>query len=274
MPNKHFPKVGAFDLNKWYDEEVRRLEKLNREGFTDSTPKDSEVAYKVNINSNSAALLYAYGVSQVTMNWPEDLIGAEVFPKEKLGPKLQMLDPIRMEHEVYIWPAGTQEFIIGGQDIENVHRAKERCRNLIDKICIETFKAPNDACFILDRDRGDVVVLEKAEGWWPYRYFLWITPRLLPDPSQDVRSRSQNDNYLHPTQLSFIQTVLINALDKVGYEQGNYDLSIYLGCVALLRPDKTMVGMMHSKNKFKEAIAERHLACQTNKWCVVYVQCT
>jgi hypothetical protein len=87
-PSLAWSKTKAFDFNDWYYEEVKNMELVRKEAFKKPIP-EGEMG---NIPH------------RILIDWPDKLLELEpkVTPRDAFGNKLEALDQLRMEEEVYI----------------------------------------------------------------------------------------------------------------------------------------------------------------------------
>lgn len=80
-------RMSAFDPNKWYYEKIEEMERQRKEAFRGTAPKVSEGETPL---------------QRLIIHWPEDLINLNITPRDVFGNKLEKLDAIRTDDEVFI----------------------------------------------------------------------------------------------------------------------------------------------------------------------------
>jgi hypothetical protein len=203
------------------------------------------------------------------VHWPETLINEGISPRDVFGNKLETLDAIRMQNEVYIAldpnVGGTWRIKIAAAQMENIEAAEAHLRTMIDRVKAESMGLQHTLNMILDDQEGMEVCLEEAEEWWPNHHDR-IVPRLLPSGMMD-KPGSFRAEILHYTQLSKIQRSFQLALEAVRHKKGAYDLAIRLGCLAM--SSKHMkdeeIGKVYKKEVFQKSI-DGSVGLEVKKW--------
>lgn len=192
------------------------------------------------------------------MNWPEYLSSESIAPRDAFGNKLEALDPIRMQDEVFITLLPVQDGIwtieILGLDIMNVEAAENHFRTMVEKVRTESCDAQHTLNMILDDREGINVVLEEAETWWP-NHNDRIVPRLVSHDMMDEPGSFRHES-LHFRRLLKLQDSFQLALESIRQKKGAYNLAIRLGCVAMsskhVKNDK--VGYVSHKESFLKEV--------------------
>ncbi|KAF2691292.1 hypothetical protein K458DRAFT_287346 [Lentithecium fluviatile CBS 122367] len=241
-------KLPAFFHDKWYDNAVREAEKARRARFKEPIPEGTVVS------------------------WPEDLRDYDPpqTPRVVFGPKLERLDFIRIEHEVFITPysdAPFWEIRIQGFSMEHVDSAEDHYQSMIQKIRTKLFGPSRALNIILDETEGIEVYLDEVPKWWPNRIDK-IAPRLEWHPMMNEAGDFRKER-MHPAQLSVIQHAIQLALEAIKYKKGYYDFNIRFGCLVLSSakmPDSE-IGKTYSKAAFLASIDSR-VDCYAKKWAM------
>jgi hypothetical protein len=205
------------------------------------------------------------------VHWPEALVNEGVLPRDVFGNKLEALDAIRMQNEVFIalLPAigETWRIKIAALELINIEAAEAHLQTMIDKVKAESMGSQHDLNMILDDQEGMEVRLEEAEDWWPNRHDR-VVPRLLPSGMMEEPG-SFRAEFLHHTQLSTIQRSFQLALEAVRHKKGAYDLAIRLGCVAMSSKHikDEDIGKVYKKEVFQKSI-DGPIGLDVKKWWV------
>lgn len=199
-------------------------------------------------------------------------------PRDVFGNKLEALDTIRINDEVWItllphrdppWQVEIQ-----GMDRACVDRAEAHYRNMIQKVLTATERVSSTTNIILDESEGSKVQLSRLstnEGWWPNKMHM-IIPRLLVLP-MDVGNFRQET--MDPEKLTEIEEGIRHALEGVRFDKGSYDLAIRFGCLCLDKLEEKEVqeimdspqnnGKTYPLQAFKNGI-EGKVSCVVKKW--------
>ncbi|KAF2120625.1 hypothetical protein BDV96DRAFT_485191 [Lophiotrema nucula] len=214
-------KLPAYDFNKWYYEQIKIMEDERKQMFKGPFPDD---------------LPYS-----IPVDWPSDLLSENAnenyTPPVTFGNRLEGLDSIRMEDEVWIRfsPASQSpwQIEICGYDMANIERAENHYLTLIEKIRASRTSAAV-INIVLDREEGNEIILSQSEPWWPSgsQTTLELVPRLIHPPMNDELG-SFRRKPISSAHLSAIQREISCSLETIKFERGSYDFSIRFGCVAL-----------------------------------------
>ncbi|KAA8625044.1 hypothetical protein TUN199_02461 [Pyrenophora tritici-repentis] len=213
-------KMPAFHSGNWHYEEAEQRERERKQQFKEPVPEDTS------------------HLSKVTIPWPVALLDQEINPRDIFKNKLEALDAIRTNNDVYIilspGPGKVWEIEILGEDIDKVVTAEAQVQTVIEKIQTDAAGFQHTFNIILDDREGLTIILEEAEPWWPKRHDRLVprVPRLLPHPLMDIPGAFRQD-FLHYTQLEKLQSSFKASLEAVRYRKGSYDMAIRLGCLAL-----------------------------------------
>lgn len=202
------------------------------------------------------------------VRWSEELLNqpTPVTPRDVFGNKLEALDSIRAEDEVWItllphqdppWQAEIQGF-----EMTNVELAEAHYGNLVRKAQIRRAGGSSSTTIILDEAEGSEIQLHEADGWWPNRAYK-IVPCLLISPIDgpgSFRSRP-----LHPLNITEIEQEFRRSLEAVRFEQGSFDLTIRFGSLCLDGLEAKEIGKNYPLASFKKSI-EGKVSCKTKKW--------
>jgi len=211
-------------------------------------------------------------VQQVRVTWPEDLTEHDppINPRDVFGNKLEGLDGLRMQDEVFINPDlknqnGRWQLEIVGYDLAGVEVAEDHLNTMIEKVRVDAVGVQNMLNVILDQREGMAVELQRGEAWWP-NCADTVIPRLLPSPMMDEPGSFRQDG-IDRGQLAIIQESIKLALDSVRHRKGAYDFVVRLGCVALsskqVKDDK--IGEKYPTDKFLKMVNEK-FEVDVKKW--------
>lgn len=205
------------------------------------------------------------------MHWPEDLSIREpkITPRDAFGNKLEALDALRMQIEVYIrlLPSqnGSWQIEIVGHHPINVEDAEDRLRTMIDRVRADASGIQLTHNIILDEREGMIVELMQDEPWWPSHDHP-IVPHLLSSAMMDDPGEYRREG-LHFNQLALLKNYLELALENVRYRKGSYDFVVRLGCIALsskhVEADK--VGQTFPRDTFLKDI-DSSIELDVKKW--------
>ncbi|KAF2267033.1 hypothetical protein CC78DRAFT_566447 [Lojkania enalia] len=243
-------RMPAFDPNKWYYEKVDEMEVERKNMFKGPAPKDNHPEFKI------------------VVDWPAKLGAMKTFPTDIFGTKLEALDSIRKDDEVFISLLPHQnppsKVVIEGYEMECVINAEQHYLNLAQKVLMNKLREFNSASvnIVLDQDEGDKVVINQTEDWWPVTKDLAI-PRLLVS-LMDEPGRFRRAG-LPPKQLRRIQEEIRSVLDTIRFDRGFYDFTIRFGCVALSGLTKKDMEKQYPVKAFLKNIDSRPL-CQVKHW--------
>ncbi|KAF2637096.1 hypothetical protein P280DRAFT_458889 [Massarina eburnea CBS 473.64] len=250
-------KTPAYDVNKWWYEQVWEKEAARKEMFK-GLPEDEN-------DENLFSLI---------VEWPKELCeeDSKTLPKDVFGgPKLEGLDPLRFEHEVFIIPLMQKNWPveIKGYKEENVDAAAAHYQSLMLKIQIQNASSARPINIILDECEGIDVCLEEAEKWWPNREHI-IAPRLIHSPMMYEPGAFRKDG-LHSTTASAIQHALKLGLEAIRYQKGYYDFSIRFGAFVLHTSNRmpvSLIGKSYPKDVFLAGV-NTSFECEAKKWQVL-----
>jgi hypothetical protein len=240
-------KSPAFDFNAWYYGELSIAEAGRKQKFKNPPPED--VPFKA------------------IVSWPHQLLNPDVnvTPREVFGNKLEQLDPIRIQDEVFITlllsdPPWQVE--ISGYEPTHVEVGEEHYRNQIQKTINNLVFGKSTTNVILDETEGSQVVFQKAEAWWPTRND--VVPKLLTSLMDDAGGFRNNPP--HPMQIAEIQDELQHVLEGIRFERGSYDLAIGFGCLCVSAGKEQLVlGEPVPLPSFARAIRGK-ISCAARKW--------
>lgn len=211
-------------------------------------------------------------VLQIEVEWPQELINIEgITPRDAFGNKLESLDFIRTECEVFITLLPNQRGIqpwqveISGYHMDNVLAGEQNYRNVVQKIHTQKFLGHDPVNIILDETEGIDITLEQADDWWPRKAFS-IVPRLLPTPMTDDPGTFRREP-LHYTKLETIQRQVQRSLEAIRFEKGSYDFAIRYGCLAVGNLPISEIGNNYSMASFTKGINTTR-RCHVMKWFV------
>jgi hypothetical protein len=205
--------------------------------------------------------------------WPQELLhAAGVNPRDVFGNKLESLDSIRTDCEVFITLLINRDNLppwqveISGFNMGDVQTGAECYRNVIQKVMKQKFLGHEKVNMILDEIEGIDVLIQKAVEWWPRKNFK-IVPRLLPAPMSDEPGTFRSEG-LHFTQLATIQHHIQRSIEAIRFERGSYDFAIRYGCLALSNFSLDEIGKKYSVIRFKNGI-NTVVGCHVLKWSVL-----
>lgn len=196
-------------------------------------------------------------------------------PRDAFGNKLEVLDPIRLEDEVFIRLLPSMDpwqIEIRGDDPERVDAAEFHCKNHVHKVYTKRTSRTMPVNIILDGSEGKMVQLRFADQWWPHNKGL-LVPQLIPDSLLEVGTFRTEP--VHPQNLASIEHGLRLALSAIMYEKGSYSFAIRLGCLALqgsetleeikkkIRDEKCEA--KYDVRSFKKSV-EGNVDCAVQKW--------
>jgi hypothetical protein len=205
------------------------------------------------------------------VSWPEALSNQEIAPRDVFGNKLEHLDDIRTQNEVFITLLpkldGVWQIEIVAAELANIEAAEAHLETMIEKVRAEHRGLQHELNMILDDQEGLEVILEEADSWWP-NHNDRVVPRLLPSGMMDEPG-SFRQEILHFTQLSKIQRSVQLALEAVRHRKGAYDMAIRLGCLAIsskhIKDDQ--IGKVFKKEVFVRSI-NGSVGLEVKKWYV------
>jgi hypothetical protein len=207
--------------------------------------------------------------------WPQELLhAAGITPRDVFGNKLESLDSVRTDCEVFITLLTDRDNLppwqveISGFNMDDVQTGAECYRNVIQKIMKQKFLGHEKVNMILDEIEGINVLIQKADEWWPRKNFK-IVPRLLPAPMSDEPGTFRSEG-LHFTQLAMIQHHIQRSLEAIRFERGSYDFAIRYGCLALSNFSIDQIGNQYSVTRFMNGI-NTVVGCHVLKWFVSHV---
>lgn len=215
---------------------------------------------------------------QVVVPWPQEFLQFEdnvVTPRDVFGNKLEALDSIRVDDEVFIGllPARNPpwQVEISGFHDDNVESGRRHYLNLVHKARLKNFLGSHTLNIILDGSEGNTIILQSPPGWWPNRSHivphLEHSSDLMGDPPGSFRNET-----LHPDQLARIQHRVERALETTRFHRGSYDLSIRLGALALKGLKAEEIGKRYPVPSFQRSIDSGGVVeCQVNKWSVAHL---
>lgn len=206
------------------------------------------------------------------MKWPEEFLkNNTITPRDVFGSKLEQLDSIRTDDEVFInllpHSSPPWQVEITGYNIQHAELAERHYKNLVEKIRTKQSFSSDTINIILDGNEGTKVLLQEADVWWPNRTHK-IAPRLLVSLTlMDQPQGSFRKETLHPDQLHKIQCGIGNALNAVRFDQGSYDFTICFGCLTLSGMKDNEIGNEYSLSTFWNTInTSAVIECHVKKW--------
>jgi hypothetical protein len=203
------------------------------------------------------------------VDWPDVLDNDSTSPRDVFGNKLERLDTLRMQDNVWMTLAqndiGKWQIKISGYAIFHVEAARDHLNTLLEQVYADTSSVEHACNLILDEREGIYVELQQHETWWP-NHDSRVVPRLLSSTMMDDPGSFRDDG-LPTTQLASIQTAIKLALDKVRGRKGVYDFSVRLGSLAFsskhMSEDK--IGQRFKKEAFLKDI-NGHIEMDVKKW--------
>jgi hypothetical protein len=236
-------KQKAFDPNKWYYEEVNQLEKERKQKFKGPPPDGDgdEVPF------------------EVIIPWPEELLnpGINRNPCDAFGNKLEQLDPIRTQDEVFITIHSRRpwQIKIQGYEAAHVERAAKHYNNKVASIQRKFTGGSAATNIILDEGEGTEVSLQFSDNWWPN------SPQIVPKLVTSLLESGGFRNRL--VDLEEIQEEIRDALEAIRYRAGSYDLAIRFGCLSVAF--KSLPRMSVPLSNFRNLI-RGSVDCKVCKW--------
>jgi hypothetical protein len=227
-------------------------------------------------SSPSPSVLYngsqAYPHFQVVVKWPEEFLKFEdITPRDVFGNKLERLESIRVNDEVFITlltncvPKWQVE--ISGFSVANVESAKLHYLNMVEKARTTQFLGSHTINIILDYGEGSEVILQRPAEWWPSR--AYTSPRLLP--SQDLMGDlpgSFRHGTINPDQLAKVQYGVHCAIEAARFEQGSYDFTVRFGALVLKGMKEEDIGKKYPLTSFCKGIDGTLVQCHINNWYI------
>ncbi|KAF1835518.1 hypothetical protein BDW02DRAFT_548101 [Decorospora gaudefroyi] len=247
-------KMPAFDAKKWYDNQIGEQVQQHKQIFRGPISEAPEGEEPVN---------------QITVHWPESLTNQGISPRDVFNNKLEALDAIRMQNEVFIVLLPTSgeswNIKIAGKQMVNIDAAEAHLTTMIDKVKVEAMGNHHTLNIVLDDQEGMKVILEEAEAWWPNHHDS-VVPRLLPSGMMEIPGSFRGE-IMHFTQLSKIQRSFQWALEAARHKKGSYDFAIRLGCLAMsskqIKADE--IGKIYKKEIFQKSI-DSSVDLDIKKW--------
>ncbi|KAF2019000.1 hypothetical protein BU24DRAFT_326190, partial [Aaosphaeria arxii CBS 175.79] len=230
-------KTTTFHPNEWYYGELDKMEMERKHVFKQLVP-DCEPPHRI------------------SMDWPKDLTEANITPQICFGNKLDSLNPIRVNDEVWIScrsvPPGRFAIDIQGFEQEHVEIAQEHFENMVANARSRQLMGLMILNVILDSKEGTEVILEDpaAQAWWPSKDGK-VVPRLLTTPLDMGDFRT---TVLHPMQIVEIQKFVHQSLTLIRCQRGTYSMKINFGCVALGGEKLPAIGTKHPLASFVKGI--------------------
>jgi hypothetical protein len=212
-------------------------------------------------------------VLQVLIPWPQQLItdGRSISPRDVFGNRLEALDAIRMDDEVWITLVASRDppwqVEIRGLEMACVERAETHYRNLVQKVLTKTDVESSATNIILDEAEGSEVqlsTLSSLEEWWPDKTHQ-LVPRLLVSPMDAGSFRQET---MHPEKLATVEQAIERALETIRFDTGSYDFAIRFGCLCLSGLENSEAGKVYPLRSFKKGI-EGKVSCVMKKWSVL-----
>lgn len=196
-------------------------------------------------------------------------------PRDALGLRLEAVDFIRIDDEVFITLLPPREkawnIEICGYDIINVKSAERHFNNIVQKVLNKQTQTETAKFIVLDQAEGIEVELQAPGYWWPVKGKS-LQPRLLPCPMNNDPGNFRSEP-MHPIQLSVIQSEIKRSLETIRFERGSYDLSISLGCLAVdgFEDPKMEIGKKFFLPNFIDSIFKGAKTCTVRKWFVPFL---
>ncbi|KAF2002946.1 hypothetical protein P154DRAFT_487968 [Amniculicola lignicola CBS 123094] len=256
-PSTAWAKMKAFDPNEWQFDTVRSLENNRKQKFKEPIPKDQVGLIPF----------------RRLVDWPTELLELDpkVTPRDAFGNKLEVLDQIRTEEEVYITllpnHAALWQVELQGYELARIDAAEMRYVNLIQKVYQKSISGDDNAItnIILDETEGLQVALTVADDWWPSRV-IKVVPRLIYSPVMNEPGSFRKDG-LHHAQIRVIREAIRRSLEKVRFEKGSYEFSIRFGCLALKGLPEEEMGKAYPLTSFRKATdSGSAVECHVTKW--------
>jgi hypothetical protein len=271
MASSAWAKMSAYNFDKWYYEEVEKLESEKKQRFKESVPPANDE----NAPNHAVCLTHSFGrtrtnlTNKTVVDWPNVLSDQSISPRDVFGNKLERLDALRTQDEVWINPLRSNvsqwQIKIVGYEISDVEVAREHLDTMIAQVCADVSGVQDAHTIILDEREGIEVELQQDEEWWP-NHTDRVVPRLLASGMMDV-SGSFRQEGLHRTQLSGVRTAIKHALNKVRGRKGVYDFVVRLGCLALnsQKVSDDRIGETFKKDTFMKEI-HGSIGLDVKKW--------
>jgi hypothetical protein len=265
-------KMPAWENRKWTEEKLRQEEKERKQIFRGPVPEGLSDKVSLSLPTLVQNIEMSTKISQVEVAWPHELLDADgVTPREVFGNKLESLDSIRTDCEVFITLLPNRQGLplwsveITGFHMDDVQTGEQYYRNVLQKVITQKFLGHEKVNMVLDGNEGIDVLIEQAEDWWPRKAFN-ITPRLLSTPMTDEPGTFRSQG-LHYTQLATIQHHIQRSLEAIRFERGSYDFAIRYGCLGLSNFPVDDIGKKYSVIRFANGINTK-VGCHVMKWFV------
>jgi hypothetical protein len=189
-----------------------------------------------------------------------------IFPREVFGGKLEGLDKLRMQDEVWMnlvrSDTGLWQIEIIGYEAGDVEAAREHLETLVKQAHADHSGVQVAHNIIIDDREGIDVELQQDGEWWPFHADT-VVPRLLTSGIMNEPGSFRQEG-LDSGQISGIRQALQSALDNVRGRKGAYDFAVRLGSLALsstkLKMEKTV-----KKETFLKAI-QGPIDLEVKKW--------
>ncbi|KAF2739947.1 hypothetical protein EJ04DRAFT_604586 [Polyplosphaeria fusca] len=248
-------KMPAFDPNKWYYNEIDIMEQNRKQVFKGAVPQENRPGFRK------------------LVDWPEDLLNDfNIFPTDALlfGHKLEHLDSIRVEEEVFISLSGNKdrpwELEIQGYDARHVEQGAQRYRTMIEKVRIRKLGGldANTVNIVLDAGEGDQIQLQRPDDWWPTKG--GIVPRLIYNNTMDPPGSFRYHSRSYSDEVASVLTSVCRTLDTLRFEQGSYDFAVRLGCVGLEGLSENEVNKKYPLKAFLKSIDSDIVSPKIKDW--------
>jgi hypothetical protein len=190
-------------------------------------------------------------------------------PRDVFGNKLERLDALRMQDEVWITllrsNAGQWQIEIAGYEVADVEAAREHLDTMIVQVGADVSGIQDAHTIILDEREGIEVELQQDEEWWP-NHTDRVVPRLLASGMMDEPGCFRQEG-LHVTQLCNLRAAIKQALDNVRGKKGVYDFAVRLGSLALnsQKVSDDRVGETFKKETFLKEV-HGSIGLDVKKW--------
>jgi hypothetical protein len=174
----------------------------------------------------------------MVIDWPTFLSDEQLSPRDVWGGKLEHLDQLRMQDNVWITLLSHKssedkkwQIEIAGHDENDVLTASEHLVTLFAQVHADASAIQHAHNIILDEREGIMVQLQRDEDWWP-NHADRVVPRLLSDEIMDEPGSFRQEG-VHSTQIGDTRTAIESALERIRSRKGAYDFAVRLGCITL-----------------------------------------
>jgi hypothetical protein len=236
MGSAAWAKMPAYDPNKWHYDRVEEKENESKHRFKGPVPLQGDPdAPRHTVSWSVLISYYTDTLNQIIVDWPAALSEEQLSPRDVWGNKLEHLDQLRMQDNVWITVQSNKnkkwQIEIAGHDIADVEAAEEHFDALLDQVRLNFCGVQHAHNVILDEREGMLVELQQDEEWWP-SHVDRVVPHLLPSEMMEEPG-SFREKGIGSTKLSDIYAAIESSLNRIRSKKGVYDFAVRLGSIAL-----------------------------------------